>query len=95
MAAQAQQRGRAGGLALASKVDKSYFRWLGRRGGRRGQYNVLVGLAASHPDQIISSIYASEAARYHDEKSRVMLELWQPGNGSFKARPRARKAVRG
>lgn len=34
-----------GGQALASKVDQEYFRWLGSRGGRKTQFNILIYLS--------------------------------------------------
>jgi hypothetical protein len=34
-----QEAGRLGGKALAAKVDRSYFQFIGRRGGRRTIYH--------------------------------------------------------
>ena len=44
--AQLDQR-RAAGRALAAKVDRSYYQFIGRRGGRKLQFNILMGLAAT------------------------------------------------
>jgi hypothetical protein len=88
-------RGSSGGQALAAKVHPLYFRWLGRRGGRRSQFNSYMCSAAQADDPEIAEIWAERAALYHDEKSRVMIELWTPEELADEAlKPRRRRKLR-
>lgn len=45
MSRAAQQQRAANGKRLAASLDNSYFAFIGRRGGRRAQYNQLMRLA--------------------------------------------------
>ena len=78
--AQLAQR-RAAGQALADKVDKGYFKWLGGRGGRKSQYRIMEEAATycqAQGDNELASIYLRLAAQKYkfEQGTRVMMQVW-------------------
>lgn len=68
---------RLGGQALAAKVCTGYFRFIGRRGGRRTQYLYWLDVATEQEDPEMREHYLEKAERWRDEVGNyVMLELW-------------------
>jgi hypothetical protein len=74
---------RLGGLALAAKVDNSYFAFIGRRGGRNNMARELRELAAETAEQSLtmSEHYLDKAQGWAVHTgNRVMVGLWTRDN---------------
>ncbi len=75
-------RGSAGGQALKAKVHPQYFRFIGRRGGRRSKRNELLSFAEDlvrQGEADRATIWVERAQEYHDEcGTKIFLELWLP-----------------
>jgi hypothetical protein len=84
---------RMGGQALAAKVSKEYFAWLGRRGGRNNMARELRELAQANQVKCptMAEHYQERAQGWAvDTGTLVMVELWTTDN--CPARPTGRPA---
>jgi hypothetical protein len=83
-----KERGRLGGLALAAKVEPDYFRFIGRRGGKRYMFNLLMDIARTwefSPEEIEASkvsadrraeLVADMREHYRSEAYEKYFEAW-------------------
>ena len=72
---------RAAGKSLAAQVHPAYFKWLGRRGGRKSQYRIMEDAARyceAQGDNELAAIYLRLAAQKYkfEQGTCVMMQVW-------------------